>query len=315
MQRIDEEIERQVIEFYRQEHSIRKIAEMLGICYKTVWTILVRNNEPRRSIGAPQQYPKTAFSGNLLEQARLLGLLEDCAASLHYRQIEVQTSTTHQAMRRLFTKVFGAYGHVSSTPNYASRLEYYQWHLSVDLNNSFRFVLKYKKNPLKFLRAHISEDDAVYIYIGSLIDAEGWVGIYDNNGHPWTILSATNNNRRLLELGQEKIGGKIGNTSLGHCHQLVLTRELAVKALRRIPITHGEKILTKKLILHSVDKGGIGLRTLREYRALRHRIDKETRLCTLQARLEWIRLHGKPHTKDPDQTIPKNYPSPLFLSS
>lgn len=89
-------------------------------------------------------------------------------------------------------------------------------------------------------------------------------------------------------------------------HQLVVRGEEAVEALRILPIAHAEKVASKELILHHADGGSIGMEALSAYRDLRRRIDEEVRLYTMQARLEWIRRHGKPHQYDSDQTITQN---------
>jgi len=77
---------------------------------------------------------------------------------------------------------------------------------------------------------------------------------------------------------------------------------------------HEEKTAARGLVLYYADKGGFGQEALTVYAMLRRKIDEEVRLCTLQARLEFISRHGRPHKDDPDQTIPKNSVlSPSFL--
>lgn len=111
------------------------------------------------------------------------------------------------------------------------------------------------------------------------------------------------NNRQLLEWAQKSIGVSIG---IDHdSYQLVLRGKGAVEAIRKLPLMHEEKVAAKKLILRRYDNGGIGLEALRDYREHRRRIIEEVRLCTLQARLEFIRKHSRPHRYDPDQTIPR----------
>lgn len=296
--RIDEETKRQVIELYRQGLSERKVGRELGISNVRVHRILVRNNKPRRSV---MKYPKTNFSGGPAEQARILGFIEDCGARYHRRHIRVHTSTTHPAQIRLFNIRFGGYGHVGMTPSYNKPCSTYEWRFWIDLNGSFDFLPQYKKNPMTFL-VEIAGKGYEIVRTASLINAEGSMFIDANNGHPRVAIQITNNNRMLLEFTQMTLGGRVVPNKDGY--QLRLEREQAIEALRRLPVTHEEKAAAKELILHYADNGGIGKEALWAYRELRRRIDDEVRLCTLQARLEYIRRHGRPHPDDPDQTIP-----------
>lgn len=80
----------------------------------------------------------------------------------------------------------------------------------------------------------------------------------------------------------------------------------AIEVLRNLSFAHSEKATARELILRHYYNGGVRLDALKEYEELRRKIDEEVRLCTLQARLEWIQKHGKPHQLDTDQTIPPN---------
>lgn len=315
MRRIDAEIERRAIQLYsdpEQRLSEYKVGQMLGISQRSVHNILVRNNEPRRSMSAAKmKYPKTDFSGDPAEQARLVGFIEDCGARYYHTQIGVDTSTTHPGQISLFNKLLGNYGHVAIYPAYNKPRSSYQWHVYAYLNASFDFLPRYKRNPMEIL-AEIVDNGFETVRIGSLTDAEGWAGIDANNGNTRTNLEITNNSRQLLVFTRKTIGGGIVRSA--NCYKLRLHGKEAVDALRKLPVTHVEKVAAKELILRHYDKGGIGLEALGEYRELRRKIDDEVRLCTLHARLEYIRRKGKPHEDDPDQTIPQNLTlSPSFF--
>lgn len=288
MRRIDPEIEQQTKELYKDPErklSMDQVGKWVGICATSVRNVLIRNNEPTRSVGNTEKYPKTDFSGDLAEQARIIGFIEDCSARHHARQIHVQTTTTHPAQIKLFYDIFEGYGHIGRTPRYHKRHLTYQWNVYVYLNDTFDFLPEYKKNRVGLL-AEIAE-----------------------NGYPRAILSIGNKNRQLLERTQKTIGGDIYRSN--DCYQLRLFYEDAVEALRKLPLMHEEKVAAKELILYYADNGGIGIEPFKTYQGLRRRIDEEAQLCTLQARLEFIRKHGKPHRYDRDQTVPKN----LTLSS
>lgn len=302
--RIDEEIERQAIELYKvQKLSIPKVAKKLRISNDSVRRILIRNNVPRRSKSeACMKYAKIDFDGDPAELARLSGFIDDCGAGYARKLIHVQTSTTHSAQTTLFDGLFSRYGHVSRTPGYNERFSVYQWHLQVLLNRSFDFLIEYKRNPVKFIAA--SRDFHTYDYIGGLADAESWVGIAANGGHPLATLQIVNNNRQILEYTQTELGGNFVPSKAGY--NLRLYGEQAVEALRKLTLTHWEKATARQLVLHHADNGGIGMEALRAYRELRRKIDEEVKMCTLQARIEYIRRHGRPHPKDPDRKIPPN---------
>lgn len=206
--RVDEDKQRQVIELYRERRlSQREVARQLTVSEWSVRNTLVRNNVPRRSISeACMKYPKTNFSGEPAEKARMLGFLEDCSAGYCYRQMGVATSTTYFFQIYLFCDVFGRYGHIDRYPTYNRRRRLYQWYLRVYLNPPFDFLPQYKTNPTRFL-VEIADTEHVYIYITSLIDTEGAVCVNANHGHPLVVLSTSNNNRQLLEWAQITIGG------------------------------------------------------------------------------------------------------------
>lgn len=303
--RINRETQWQAIEFYRHGLSERGVARELGVSPATVHYILVRHDEPRRTMSeAKMKYPKEDFSDDPAELARIIGFLEDCGARPNRKQIHVATSTTHTAQISLFEDIFARYGHVNKTPGYNKQSSLYYWHVYVDLKRpSFDFVLEYKKNPMKLI-AEIDENGCEYNHIGSLTDAEGWIGIADLNDCPKVILEIANNSRQLIDWTRRKLGGGISRTN--DCYKLRLYDDQAVEALTKLPISHAEKISARELILRHWYDGGIGLPALWEYQALRRRIDMEVRLCSVQARLEWIKRHGKPHRHDPDKTMPPN---------
>lgn len=143
-----------------------------------------------------------------------------------------------------------------------------------------------------------------YNYIGALM-VEGWVGIDYNQGYPRANLSIANNSTELLAWVQRIIGGHLLHSN-NKGYKLWLWGERAIAALRKIPMIHEEKVAAKELVLYYADNGGIGIEALRAYQELRRRIDEEVRLYTMEARLEWIRGHGKPHKNDLDQSMPEN---------
>lgn len=295
--------------------SLRTVGKLLGISHQTALQILVRNGRPRRSISEARMiYSKTNFSGAPAEQARHIGFVEDCGVRHLGKQIRIETGSTHPAFLQLFRQNYGKHSHVGMYSSYNKQFALYKWQVYVDLNSSFEFLPEYKKNPLKFLHTFVYENRQIYVYLGSLTDAEGQVGITLSNGHPRAVLAIYNNNRSLLEWTQETIGGHI--YPVRSIYTLQLHGEAAAEALRKLHLTHAEKVAARDLILHYADNGGIGMEALMAYKTLRRRVDEDVRLCTLQARLDWITRHGKPHKDDPDHTFPTELPlsSSFFYS-
>lgn len=310
--RTNPEKERQTVELYRSGLSEPKVARKLDIVPSTVHQILVRKNEPRRSISdAITWYPKTDFSGDPAEQARLCGFVEDCHVRHVGKQISVSTSTTHPAQIKLCKNSFVVYGHVGNISVYNEECSLYQWQVYVLLNRSFEFLYDYKESRRSFLQ-QFAENGYEYQHIAGEADAESWVGIYVDHGYPRAALEITNNNRQLLEWTQKILGGRIHHDN--DSYKLALYGGQAIEAIRMLPIMHGEKVAAKEIVLRHYDNAGIGMPALWEYQALRLKVDEEVRRCKLEARLDYIRRHRKPHRHDPDQTIPENLTlSPSFF--
>lgn len=261
------------------------------------------------------RYAKTNFSCDPEEQARIVSFSEDCAVSRHYNQLQVSTSSAHPAQHRLTEATFGKYGHVARTSTFNETQLQYQWQSWVLLNHTFDFILDYKKHRLKFLR-EIAGNGYEFVRIASLTDTEGWVGISNHlNVYQQANLTIANSDRPLLAWTRKTLGGTLYRSN--RVYLLHLARKEAIEALLKLSLCHEERVAAKELILRHHNNGGIRLPALREYKALRRKIDEEVQLCSMQARLDWITRHGRPHPLDPDQTIPRDStlsPS-LYLSN
>lgn len=163
--------------------------------------------------------------------------------------------------------------------------------------------MDYKEDPIPFL-SKIAGNGLQCTYVAALVDTEGCVGIYGDDKYQISVVNISNKNRKLLDWAQGILGGSISHSNT--VYQLQLWGEEAIDVLRKLPLSHQEKVSARDLILHHADYGGIRVEALGEFRRLRRRIDEEVRSCTMLARLDWIRRHGRPHPKDPDQTSPEN---------
>lgn len=306
--RTDEETEGKAIELYTiQRLAPLKVGEELGIGEGTVRRILARKNvQMRTKSEAMTRFPKKNFSNSPEETAAMVATVEDCAVGRHFNLIRIRTSSTHLPIIDMFTLVFGNYGHIHVWPRYHNRTGAfpYAWTVDVLLNSSFEFLLDYNRDPVIYLEENLDPKHYM-VYDAYLLCSEGSIQIcVQKNFYFYPLFTIANNNRRLLEWEQNRLGGF--STDYNGAHNLVIFGNDAVEILRRLHLVHEEKIAARQLVLYYADSGGFTLESLEAYRSLRRRIDEEVRLWTWQARLEYVRRKGKPHPKDPDQTVPQN---------
>lgn len=93
---------------YKRGASTTGLARRYGVNSSTVSRRLRRYVELRDRVGASvtasTKYPKSHFSGKLLEAGFLAGLVEDFHVREEGRLIELNSTTTHPAMGQLFRR-------------------------------------------------------------------------------------------------------------------------------------------------------------------------------------------------------------------
>ncbi|HVH16074.1 MAG TPA: hypothetical protein VNA15_10215 [Candidatus Angelobacter sp.] len=129
------------VSLYRNGSSTTEIAKQYGVNNSTVSRNLRRHIELRdrldASVTASTKYPKSPFSGNMIEAGFLAGLVEDFHVRSAGRLIELNSSTTHPAMERLFRQIVAPIAHPTLTPSFNPR-GYYQNRLSTCMAASNR---------------------------------------------------------------------------------------------------------------------------------------------------------------------------------
>jgi transposase len=184
--------------------SLHHIAGLFGVSYKTVYRWSQKYNIELRSpyeytearsralSEATMKYPKRPFKGSLEEKAYLLGFAcGDLYVRRHYRQIRVETCSTHLAFLELFYELFRHYGHVHRYP-VIDKLTWYSWHIRCDLDESFNFLLKREAIPEWIL----DSEKYFHYYLAGLFDAEGSISIKCNQGRIKRCLTVASFNGR-----------------------------------------------------------------------------------------------------------------------
>ncbi len=146
-------------------------------------------------IEAVTKHPRTAFCGNPIDRAYLLGFARgDLWVTTHGRAIRIKGGSTHQAFVELFRQLFGRYGAIYVYPKEA-KVTGYEWSMDADLDTSFRFLLDREQQELD---AIIADTPRFYSYLGGLFDAEGSIFYHRKGSGGAFELTLTNMDLDLL---------------------------------------------------------------------------------------------------------------------
>jgi|SRR5919109_5130851 hypothetical protein len=287
---------RQWISLYQNGSSTTQIAKQYGVVASTVSRNLGRHIALRdrlaASIAASTKHRKAPFSGDGVEGAFLAGLVEDFHVRNEGRLIELSSSTTHPALRRLFHQIFEQYGHPTSRPGYHPR-GYYQYYLSVYLHNTFEpFVEKSEEMPIWIPRS--ASDSMFQSYLSGLIAAEGCIRLYEGNSRAQPVLHITMKKSKLLRGLSSVIGGNVYEVS--RAWRLVRYGRAAVELLRCLDIRHQEKVEKARLVVDHAGERWSDVLPL--WQDIVSRIRHGVHECKAQARRDYIRKHGAPHPSE-----------------
>lgn len=161
---------------YEQQHlSLRAIARQKGCHSETVRQYLVLYDIERRSVSeAKIKYPRSSFSGNLVEKAYLLGFragdlyVQLANFSPTTQTIIVACTSTMSEQVKLFRSLFETYGHVS---------QYYssgQSFVACYLDRSFDFLLDKEDRVPDWI---VADQCCFASYLAGYIDAEGCIQV------------------------------------------------------------------------------------------------------------------------------------------
>lgn len=192
--------------YWQEGKSLRIIAREFNTSCSVIWRLMNKHNISRRSRSqANTLHPKSPFKGGATEKAYLLGLrVGDIYAKQDYAHIDVNLTTTHPAMLRLFVKLFSKHGKVSMYPH-KSGSGIYEFAIYTTLDQSFSFLVQ----KLKSLPEWVTKsDEAFFSFLAGYADAEGsWI-IRPRRGnvgfsfvlstYDYEILSQINSKLRLL---------------------------------------------------------------------------------------------------------------------
>ena len=220
-----------------------------------------------------RKYERRPFDGTDEDKAYLLGLRHGDlkASSPWHGVVRVSTSTTHPAMAQLFRSLFEPYGHVYQHPRYKTDAQSYEWNLSAVVDSSFDFLLDQKAKVWEWVA---QKESTLLAYIAGILDAEGSIGTYDNNGGTSLQGLVYNTNLELLvfikasleRLGFHTLGPYLDRKEGTSTAKYGIVRRkdywkiaLAISGevqdlLRKLPIRHQEKVLRKGIAL-SIELG------------------------------------------------------------
>jgi hypothetical protein len=219
---------------------------------------------PRRTISeAGMQFPKSEFAGSPTERAYLIGLRTgDLHCVLSGNQVRVSTSTTHPAMWRLLSSVFGKYGRINKTPA-RDRLGF-EWAVYAYLDRSFDLLLR---KPTLVDAELIANQQPFLSFLSGYIDAEGSFRIYQQDHYSAVALRINSEDEGILRgirkalsamgyhvyFGLEKNRGMhYGKNYRRNVWSLGLFRkDEVIDLVGRLSLRHKEKPEWVKLIVHS----------------------------------------------------------------
>jgi len=283
---------------YEKGFSTVAIARRFGVSPSTVRRHLVLleielRERMEASIMASTKYHKRPFSGNGLEGAYLRGFIEDCHVRKSGRLVEVSTTTTHPSMESLFRRLFQNYGNIYRLASFDHLYLYYRFQFATYLESSFESLLK--KGPR--LPAGIpaeAESPLLLEYLAGLVDAEGGIRLYRSGRIADSVLYITINKYHLLTSLRRVFGGRL------YFHErawrLVFYGKRANHILDRIALKHSEKI-EKSAFVRSA-RGQRWNTVEDEWLSIVRGIDADVIQYRDYAKAEYIRTHGRPHSKD-----------------
>lgn len=171
--------------YWKKKLNTKQIAKLYQCDDETIRKKLIKFGIQRRSNSESKtKYPKTSFSGDLVEKAYILGLRTgDFYVKRNHALVRISTTTTHRLMLDLIKNAFGKYGNVMEKEGSKVRGNY----IDVDLDNSFEFPLE---KPKKIPQWILGDDKLFYAFLAGYVDADGcWTLTYD--GRKGTRMSCT----------------------------------------------------------------------------------------------------------------------------
>ena len=253
VRKVTEEMVDDWVKWYQAGKSLKEIA---GSAFSPVTVMLHleerridRRNRVDAQISAVTKYPRYHFSGTREEEAYLVGFARgDLNVSRHGRAIRIKTATTHPLMIEHLKLLFCPYGHALIRPRW-SELAGFEWTFQVDLDESFSFLLEFRRTLPKW----IFRRTYFLCFLAGFFDAEGSISLNENS-LLWFEMSLTNSNLRLLETimaRMKRLGFPLhlyrNKNSVYHLR--MWRQDKVEKLLKALPLRHPEKVSKARLAL------------------------------------------------------------------
>lgn len=307
---------------YLSGESLRDIVERVGVNYETVRKYLKMRGVPMRSLSEAislawaKRSPKKPFTGCGEEKACMtMFVVGDCSTWKFPSSVRVSANTSHQAQIGLFHNLFSKYSCVSKSPRFDKKRRTYDYGLSCTLDpDSFGFLYpKPSTVPME-----IQENkNMLYRGLEGYADAEGSIYLYRGGAYAYASFVLHSSDYSVLEAFYKSFKNLDYDPCLNTKNSpknfatLGFFAGNALPILRKLKFCHREKVEAKQLVLEL--HGEKWSKAKAEYVAFRNKLKKDARRCREYARRDYILHHGRPHPRDPNQSIPSDIKSLLNL--
>ncbi len=310
--------------YQKKKYGIRQISRKLNIVREIIRKILSANKVALRSDYEVQllrrKYKRTSFDGAKLEKAYMLGLV-DGDLNAHRRSkytVRLATNSTHETLIELVRDTFKRYGNVLIYP-IKNTLGGYQTHVSVELDNSFAFLLPENRKKSIF---NLNRTNEFLSFLAGFIDSDGSIIIRKTGQYFQFVIRVFGQDLRLLSFIRDRliqlrfkpfIGRTFKAGSLRKKNNIVLrynkdyftlditNRPDVIRLLGTLPIRHKEKIDRRELLLKIYRSKLVRHKEIEpQLRNLRNRIDTKVKkdLERLSASRSSFNISDRRHTAD-----------------
>ena len=267
--------------YTKQKLSLKKLSKKYNSSKATLHKVLrekgiiIRSHDEAVRL-TNLKHKRKAFDGNNEKRYYLTGFVEGDVTAFRRSKntIRAITNTTHNTFIQLFETLFKKYGKVRTYPMKNKTFKNYMWCVSIDLDNSFSFLLlENRKKAIRSLKK--SDPKTFFAFLAGFIDAEGSLLIKKIRDNIQYCLRIGNEDETLLKLiklklldmnfnpllykmsskGDSRISNKVVISYNNDYFSLELFRKSDVSSLlNMLPLRHPEKIIKKKLIMKTIDR-------------------------------------------------------------
>jgi hypothetical protein len=160
--------------YLKKRLSMLEVGKVLKVSDHTARRWLRKFEIPIRTISETStKYPKTSFSGDLVEKAYILGLRTgDLYATPHRKLIRVEAGSSQLIFLKMFKKIFSRYS-VVKVYETKSKITEKSFKVYCYLDSSFDFLIKKLEEIPEWI---MKTDEYFFSFLAGYIDAEGsWI--------------------------------------------------------------------------------------------------------------------------------------------